>query len=454
MFRGANGAGVAETQLPDDLNLEDHLLWRTPVAKGYSSPVVHSGRVFLTAEENAALLTLCLDLETGRELWRAAAPRPRTEKLDHRNHAAAASAAADAESVVVFFGDYGLLCYSHDGRLRWKLPLGPFRNIYGMGASPLLVDGRVILVCDQQDHSFVIAVDAATGQVQWKTDRPDATSGHCTPIVHRPADADEAQILIAGSFYLSAYSVTTGRRLWWVRGLPFEMKSTPVVADGLLFIHGYASPHNQPDKKVHVDSFAAVVAAQDANGDGVLAKEEMPDQLSRAFFEILDLDGDKLLNGREWRYFVSSMESENGMLAMTLGGRGDVTESNLRWKYQKNVPQLPSPVAARGRLYMIDDGGVVTNFEARTGKVSARGRLSGARGSVYASPLIAGTDVLFLTTKGSLAVVPMGESIEVANIVRFNEPAFATPAVARGLLLVRTNAAVYCLGGPRRQAVR
>ena len=447
MFRGVNGSGHAQATLPADLSLEKHLAWKVAVPKGYSSPVIVGDRIFLTAEDGDDLITLCLNKTTGKEAWRKTAPRPRKEKLDQRSHAAAASAVVSRDSVVVFFGDYGLLCYSLDGEERWRRPLGPFNNLYGMGASPVIIDGKAILVCDQQKGSFVVAVDLKTGDIAWRTDRPEATSGHCTPIVYRP-EGKPGQVLVAGSFSLTAYLVQSGKKVWWVNGLSFEMKSTPVIADGLLFINGYASPYNQPDKKVKIAPYADVVAKQDANENGVLEKSEMPDQLSRSFFDFINLDSNDFVDKDEWRYFEVSMASDNSMMAMTLGGKGDVTKDNLRWRYHKNIPQLPSPIATDGHLYMISDAGIVTNFEAKTGRVHTRGRLKGASGSVYVSPIVVGEHILFLTTKGTLAMVPINDKIEVQNTIKFNEPCFATPAVVDGRLFVRTNESLFCLGTP------
>ena len=99
-----------------------------------------------------------------------------------------------------------------------------------------------------------------------------------------------------------------------------------------------------------------------------------------------------------------------------------------------------------GHLYMINDRGIVTHFVARTGEVNSRGRLKGASGNVYASPLVAGKQILFLTTSGKMAIMPIGKALDVATLIDFNEPCFATPAVVNGRLFVRTNSSLFCLG--------
>ncbi len=127
-----------------------------------------------------------LDRETGSELWRREAPRPRIEPLDNRNGPASPSPVTDGDRVWIFFADFDLLCYTVDGEELWRHPLGPFDNLYGMGASPILAAGNVVLVVDQQQGSHVLAVDSESGELAWRTERPAARSGHSTPVLHRP----------------------------------------------------------------------------------------------------------------------------------------------------------------------------------------------------------------------------------------------------------------------------
>ena len=123
----------------------------------------------------------------------------------------------DDDGIFVFFPDYGLIAYDASGKQRWSLSLGPFNNVYGMGASPILVGDLVALVCDQSLGSYIIGIDKHTGRVRWKVDRPEAKSGHSTPIVWRgPGGKD--QLVVPGSFLLTSYDAATGRKLWWVAG--------------------------------------------------------------------------------------------------------------------------------------------------------------------------------------------------------------------------------------------
>src|SRR5262245_10085022 len=336
-FRGPNGSGVAEAAgYPAEFGPASHVIWKIDLPQGYSSPIVSGHRIFLTGQRDGRLLTFAVDRRTGRLLWEREAPRSRSEKLDPRNHPAGASAATDGDSVFVFFADYGLLGYDLDGKERWRVPLGPFTNIYGMGASPIVVGDVVVLNCDQSLRSFIAAFDKRTGRQRWRTMRPEAKSGHSTPIVYTPAGG-RPQIVVPGSFVLGAYDVQDGRRVWWVGGLPSELKSTPVVRGDTLYINGFGSAENQPDAKVSVEPTADVFARYDANHDGTLSLDEIPTEHAKKKMPFRDLNADNAYSREEWDYYKAAAEAENGMLAITLGGDGDMTAKSVRWRFQRGI---------------------------------------------------------------------------------------------------------------------
>ena len=432
---------------PQTFGPETNVVWKTEVGSGYSSPILSSGdRILLTAFEDGQLITLSLDRATGRILWRRAVDRPREEALDSRNHQAAASAAVDpAGNAYVFFGEFGLVAYDREGVERWRYPLGPFNNVYGMGASPIVAEGLVILPCDQQQGSFLLAVDAATGEERWRVARPEAKSGHSSPVLYQPA-AGGLQVLVIGSFLLTAYDVTTGEKVWWVGGLPFEMKSTPVMDGDTLYVHGFATPLNQPGRQVEVGPWAATIAAHDADGDGLISPDEFPDERTRGFFSFVDLDADGQLDEASWNYYRAAMASLNGMVAIRLGGSGDMTGESILWRYSRSVPQLPSPLLYQGVLYMINDGGIATSFRPATGEVIARGRIRGAVDSYYASPVAADDKIFFVSEQGKVAVVRPGGGFDVLALNDLGSPAYATPAIADGRIYIRTDEALWAFG--------
>ena len=445
-FRGPNGFGVVETgKLPSEFGPEKNVVWKVEVPTGYSSPILSKKFIFLTGVEDEKLFTYCVDRKSGKIVWQKEAPRDREEKLDHRNNAASPSPAVDEKNAYIFFPDFGLIAYNFSGKELWRLPLGPFQNDYGMGASPVVAEGVVVLVCDQSTNSFIIGVDANSGKEIWRTTRPEATSGHSTPVIFRPENG-ETELVVPGSFYLTGYSVKTGEKLWWVRGLSFEMKSTPVLQDGIAFINGYATPLNQPDRMVKIPSFEKVITEQDKDKNRLLSKGEMTSRRDSIFFDFVDLDKDKSLTGAEWNYYRAAMETKNGMLAIRVGGRGDMTEKNILWQYHKAVPQLPSPLLYKNVLYMVNDGGIATSFNPKTGEVMKQGRLKGARGNFYASPIASDDKVFMISQAGKVATLMPDGSLETVAVSDLGDEVYATPAVADGKIYLRTLSTLYCFG--------
>jgi outer membrane protein assembly factor BamB len=445
-FRGPNGSGLSGTLgLPAEFGPERNVIWKTELPQGFSSPIVHGSRIFLTGIRDDTLITFALDRRTGKVLWERAAPRDRKEKLDSRNHPAAASAATDGTLVVTFFGDYGLLAYDVDGKEMWRKPLGPFNNIYGMGASPILVDDKVVIACDQSTGSFIAAFDAKTGAEQWRAARPEARSGHSTPIVYKPATGG-TQILLPGSFLLTAYDADSGKRVWWAGGLSFELKSVPIIHGDTLFINGFGSSENEPGRRVDVPPSADVFAAGDANKDGKLTGAEIPAAHSQRVLGFADLDGDGSVAVREWDYYKAAMDSENGMLAIRLGGSGDMTAKSVKWTYRRAVPQLPSPLVYQNVLYMVNDGGIVTTLNPETGALIQQGRLKGAIDRYYSSPVAGDGKVYMASEKGKVSVLKPGGNLEPMVVNDLMEDIYATPALVDGKIYVRTRGALYCFG--------
>ena len=441
-FRGPNGSGVStSTRLPSEFGPDTNVVWKTELPFGHSSPALTRERIFLTGARGERLVTICLDRRTGKILWEREAPRSRVEKLDTRNGPAGPTPATDGTNVYVFFADFGLLSYDMDGKERWRLPLGPFNNLYGMGASPVLVDDAVILACDQNTDSYLLSVGQRDGRVRWKTPRPEAHSGHSTPIVYTPAGG-AAQIILPGSFLLTAYAPNNGEKLWWVGGLSFEMKSTPVVSGDTLYINGFGTPQNQPGAHPVIPPFESIVKDH-ADAAGKVTFANLPNGRARSW---IDLDANNEVSAGEWDYYRAAMASENGMLAIRLGGRGDMTATNVRWKYHKSVPQLPSPLVYGGVLYMVNDGGIVTTLNPETGAELGQGRLKGAIDPYYASPVAADGKIFMLSETGKIAVLAPGGTLEPVAVSDLKDDIYATPAISDGRIYLRTRGWLYCFG--------
>lgn len=456
-FRGPNGTGVsAAVNLPVEFGPDKNVVWKTALPPGHSSPVLTHDRIFVTAhtkeKEDFKLLVFCLDRATGKILWQREVPRTQKGRLQNVNGPASPSPVTDGENVYAFFQDFGLIAFSRDGKERWKMPLGPFNMFYGFGASPILVDDKIILPVDQDLNAYLLAVDKNNGRVKWKVTRPEVISGYSTPTVYQPKNGPK-QVIIPESFQLSAYSVADGRRVWWVRGLACEMKSIASYDNEYLYINGWGFPLNQPGRQIATVSFDEGLKRYDKNHDGLIAKEEISgdDPMSKVLspnygFEAFDLDRDGKLNAKDWDIFRAMMASENGLLAIKMGGQGDMTASAIRWKYQRPVPQVPSTLLYQGALFMVNDSGILISFDPATGNVIRQGRLKGAIDKYFASPVGADGKVWLVSQDGTVSVVTAKGEWEILSVNALGDEVFATPAIADGRLYIRTQGMLYCFG--------
>ena len=452
-FRGPNGTGVSETKgVPDTFGPNKNVVWKTALPAGHSSPVLTRDRIFVTAHDKDKLYVISLDRQTGKILWQREVPRSTVGRLQNVNGPASPSPVTDGKNVYVFFQDYGMLSYDAAGKERWKLPLGPFNMFYGFGASPILVDDKVILPVDQDNPaSYLIAVDKDSGKVRWKVDRPVVISGYSTPIVYQP-NSGPKQIIIPESFQLSAYSVADGKRVWWVRGLACEMKSIASHDDEYLYINGWGFPQNQPGAQVKTISFEEGLARYDKDGDKQIAKSEAVggsepmDRMLKGAFEAFDMNRNEKLDDKDWEVFRAMMASENGLLAIKMGGQGDQTANAIRWRYQKPVPQVPSTLLYKGVLYMINDSGILISFDPADGHVLKQGRLHGAIDKYFSSPVAADNKVFLIGQGGQVSVVKAAGEWEVLAVNELDDECYATPAIADGRIYIRTRSALYAFG--------
>jgi outer membrane protein assembly factor BamB len=443
-FRGKNATGTAEEKdLPVEFGPRHNLVWRTPLPNGPSSPSIAGDRIFLTGVEDERIYTIALERASGRLLWRREVPRPRRQALQENNSPASPTPATDGANVYAFFADFGLVAYGPAGNELWRLPLGPFNNPFGHGASPILAGDLVLQACDQDAGSFLIAVDKHTGRVRWRTARPHAQRGYATPILHNAA-AGGPQVLVIGSYQLNAYEVATGKPVWFIGGLPWQIKPTPVLGEDAVYFVTY-SGESDPGEQEIVAPFAEALARFDANKDGKLAKDELVDARAKARFdEYLDLDDTGFLEERDWAQFQLRRAGTNALWAYRLGGAGDVTLRNRIWHHSRSLPNVPSPLLYRGVLYTLKEGGILTSFDPATGEVLKQARLEGAPGAYYSSPVASDGKIYAVSEEGKVAVVRAGAQWELLAVNALDEGAKATPAIVDGKLYVRTYAALYC----------
>jgi outer membrane protein assembly factor BamB len=445
-FRGPDGSGLCPScgPLPTEFGPKTNVLWKTEVPPGKSSPVLAGDRIFLTASEGDDLITLCLSRTTGEVRWRRSVRATKREYQNRLNHRAAPTAVTDGNSVYVFFADFGLVAYDFAGKRRWQLPLGPFNSQHGVAGSPVYADGKVILVCDQDTDAYIIAVDAESGKIAWKTPR-EVINGYSTPVIYRPARGP-AQVIAPGSYQLTAYSIADGEPLWFVRGLTCQPKSAPIVVGDIVYFNGW-TVGNDEGEQVELPAFAEAIAKADSNHDGKLSQAELPQAWQpTGAWRAIDLDRDGFLNEREWEFFRTRRASRNGLMAVKLGGSGDVTATHVLWRFEKSLPDVPTPLIYNDVVFLVRSGGIATTLDARTGKLLKQARLTGALEDYYSSPIGVAGKVYIASEHGKVVVLRAAGEWEILAINDFDSDIYATPAVSGGQMYIRTQNAIYAIG--------
>lgn len=442
-FRGPGGRGVAPSAhaLPADVAAGRHLLWKTPVGRGHSSPAVCGESVYLTTFRDEKLLTLAIDRHSGEIQWEAEAPYEKLESVHRIGSVATASVATDGEVVISFFGSSGLFCYSPEGERLWQRPMGPFDNQFGAAASPVLAEDRIVMIQDHDNGSFLATFDKRTGEELWRVERPDFRRNYSTPVLWNVEG--EMQIVVAGTARITAYSLQTGDPLWTFGGICRTVSTTPVIGDdGQLYVAaagGGAAPA-QP-------SFEELLKRADKNGNGLLERDELPESTIQRFFGQFDRNGDGSLDREEYESIrrIFDIVQPESALALQPGGTGDVSGSHLVWQTARGIPRNASPLYYQGHLYLVKDGGIVTVLDAETGEPVKQGRLKSG-GSYYSSPVLGDGKIYALNEAGRLNVITAEPDFQQIAEADFEEDVYATPAIANGRIYIRTVAHVYCLG--------
>jgi outer membrane protein assembly factor BamB len=446
-FRGVNGSArsTSSAKLPDEIGPTTNVIWKTALPPGHSSPIVFGPHIYLTAVRDGKLLTMGFERSNGKALWEAEAPHEQLETIHAIGSYAQATPASDGERVVSFFGSAGLFCYDTAGMLLWQRPMGPFNNDFGAAVSPLIVDDWVILSQDHDSDSFLMAIDKHTGETVWRTDRSEFPRNYCTPVI---AQVDgKRQIVVAGTLRVVGYEFATGKELWTVRGIARAACSSPAIGDdGTVYIASWAGGA-EPGARIKVGPFDQVAAARDSNGNGVFEIEELEEggPIHRRFSQV-DRDNSQTIDRNEYEYFRNLFDtSRNVVLAIKPGGSGDVTKSRVAWEFTRYVPFIASPVYDNGLLFTVKDGGILTTLNATTGEPIKTARLPGS-GAYYSSPVAADGKVYSIDEQGLLSVVRARGDWEVLSAADFAERAYATPAIVGSHIYLRTAGHLYCFG--------
>jgi len=394
-FRGPTGDGLAPPTAKPIVKLDpaQHTVWKTPCPEGgFSSPIVHGDRVFLTAKGGRVL---AFDRHRGRLLWDTALQvpplPPLAEGADDFEPGMAGLAAptpvTDGRRVYAFFGDGVIGAVDFAGKQVWakRLVVRPL-NMYGLAASPVLHRGRLIQQVDLDEievdeevefRAFIVALDAANGKQLWRKGRP-VYSSWPTPLV--VAEGDRFSVITCGQPWIIAYDPATGAERWRAKRLEGDVAASPV-----------------------------------AHGDLVYA----------------------------------SSGPAGDLLAIRLGGRGNVTDSHIAWRVKEGLPDAPSPICDGSRYIQISDNGDVLGLDARKGTLLWTETLHGI---FYASPVLAGGKAYLVNTDGLMYVMDPGtgkvvHKIKLGAKVEVN----ASPAFVGPYIYLRTNKHLICFGPKAQQ---
>lgn len=446
-FRGPNGSGVHPTAtIPAPIAPDsDTLRWRVELPPGYSSPVLTRDAVVVTGYEGCFLFTIAVGRESGKVLWRRECPTSLEKPHRNVNTPCSPTPVSDGENVTVYYPAHGLVSYDALGKERWNVGLEQLNIAYKPGTSPVLHGDMLLLQADQDTGSFLLALDANTGEERWRVDRPGTTHGFSSPSIYAP-EGGPAQAIVSGSYRVSGYDLRNGALLWYVDGMAWQAKSLPLLDGDMLYLCSWmAAPSELGIKKI-TRTWAEATEAMDADGDAKLDKTEAADlNLTRVWF-LYDMNQDEVLDEEEWGYALARATAQNGLHAIQLGGEGNLSESAIQWTWNRSLPNVPSPILVDDVLFVLKEGGVMTALNPADGETYSSGRVEGAEDSYFASPIAAGGELLLASHNGTVARMSAAAEWEVLETADFEEEIWAAPALAEEGLYLRTQAALYAFG--------
>jgi outer membrane protein assembly factor BamB len=462
-FRGPHGSGLAAGKgAPVALGEGKGLRWKATVGPGHSSPTIWGDRVFLTAgdKENRKLSVLCLDRKTGKLRWERSVTAEKIEPLHEVASPAMSTPVVDGKRVVAHFGSHGLVAFDLDGKPEWKVPLPVTTNRFGSGTSPVLAGEAVLLSRDEPAEGYLLAVDRSTGKTLWKqpytVPNGPGAAGTSTPVVWQD------EVIVHRGAEVAGFGLKDGTRKWWVL-VRSTSTATPVVGSGVVYVPAWF-PVGEPDLRVPLPDFASLLRRADKDGDGALSPEEFPNDIQlaqrpevavkganlvfpgRLIAGAVDQNKDAKVDKAEWEDYAASFANLNhALLAIRLGGQGDVTATHVLWREGRGVPEVPTPLVSANRVYMVTNGGIVTCMDAQTGAVLFRNRL-GAGGAYYASPVMAGGNVYFASGDGVVTVIRDVDTFTPVAKSELGAPIMATPAILEGIVYLRAGATLFAFG--------
>ena len=419
-FRGPGGSAVTrETDLPSEWGADKNIHWKIAVpGVAWSSPVVVGDRVIVTTaitdnqkkprpfgggmggkgpggfgKGGKAPDVLyrwevhCLDRATGKTLWKSSAIEKKPAIPTHStNTYASETPACDGERIYAYFGMTGLYCFDLEGKKLWQKDLGVYSmmNSWGTGSSPVVAGELVFVQCDNEDKSFLIALDRKTGKEIWKKDRPDR-SAWATPLVWK--NKVRTEIVCLSSRRARSYEPATGEMLWELTLTGRGNSSASPVGDEEQIYFGNGGPFG-----------STPLYAVKAGAKGDITPKT-----------------------------------------------GETTGEFIAWSNSKGAPTMASPLLYEGRLYVFDQrSGFVTCVDAKSGKQNYRERLPQARG-ITSSPWAYEGKVFCTDEDGRTFVIQAGPEFKLLGTNKLDEMFWSSPAVAGGNLFLRGTEHLFCI---------
>jgi outer membrane protein assembly factor BamB len=413
-FRGPNNSGVSPpSQAPSQWSDTKNLAWSQKIpGYGWSSPIVVGDKIIVTTavtekQKRPQPLSLgnfgmvktpdaiyrweihCLDRHTGKTLWSQVAleRKPRIAATPGNTYASE-TPVSDGACVYAYFGMHGVYCYTLDGKEVWQRDLGAYSMLmnWGTGSSPALDGDRLFILCDNDEKSFLVALDKKTGKDLWRVPR-DERSNWTTPFVWR--NQVRVEIVTAGQNAIRAYDPADGKLLWELKrgaASPSYVNATPVAGEGLLYVAAGSKPGSSP--------LWAVRAG--ASGDISLKP-------------------------------------------------GEKSNASIAWSSTKACPPMASPLLYQYHLYILmDKGGILMCLDAQTGKEVYKERLKGAS-PFTSSPWAHDGKLYCLDEDGQTFVVAAGPKFTVLGKNEIKDMFWSTPALSPDALYLRGAERLYCV---------
>ena len=391
-FRGTNMDGWATVDTaPLHWSDSTNVVWKIPVkGQGWSSPVVFGQQVWLTSasKDGKEFFTFCFDLKTGKLLdEKTIFTAEEPQRIHSTNSYATPTPCIEEGFVYVHYGTFGTACINTENfEVVWKREDMPCDHMQGPASSPILYKNMLIVHLEGTVDPYVVALDKHTGETIWKSVRPKEIYDKLEPVYRKSYQTpivitvDGRDLLISNSAYLCfAHDVNTGEVVWTIEYGYDSTVSQPLYYNGLVFVNsGWIFLDNKP-------------------------------------------------------YFTRQF-------AVDPTGKGDVSQTHVKWMYEDEVPQIPTPVIVDGKMYMVHDRGMATCLDAMTGKVVWKEKLSG---NFNSSPVYAAVNLYFFNVKGDCTIIKPGDSFQKVAENSIGETVKTVPVFVNGKMILRTEKHLY-----------